>query len=294
MKNLFCTIILLFIGIEASAKEEFTVFISQGKNLALVYKNTKNLEMGVVLSARDTVSVADSGYVALFHNLTGKVIEFKGKGLYGLQETDKAFRLVPGPPLYTFEELEPSIVPIETPRFRDGRYLYFLVSRNYSFYAFKEKVKLEWICVFDTKSPFKLELREDEGDDILFDTLVLNKFETILDFKAIVPKLKEDDEERFQLSIGTEDGEIMGSSIMIRFYDKDGWGKKVYDLISTARAFYGGNSAIESYVLGMIYQKKLLIANAFQAYKNAHQLAPHVKIFRDQYIEIGELPRNTK
>jgi hypothetical protein len=296
MKNLFCATILLFLGLEASAKEEFTVFISQGKNLALVYKNTKYLEMGMVLSARDTVSVVDSGYVALFHNPTGKVVEFKSKGLYGLQEANSTFNLVSEPPLVTFEDIKVIVPPtgsVPGVRYRDIRFLYFLLPRFNSGFVFREKVKFEWIYAFDPKTRFRLELKDEGTGAVVFDTTVFNTSEIVLDFKTIVPKMEQDEEERFELSIKSESDEWMDSN-MIMLYDQDGAQKKLYEFINKARAFYGGNSAIENYVLGAIYERKNLFADAFQAYKKAHELAPHVKTFRDRHIEIGELPYNTK
>jgi tetratricopeptide (TPR) repeat protein len=154
-------------------------------------------------------------------------------------------------------------------------------------------VKFEWIYAFDPKTRFRLELKDEGTGAVVFDTTVFNTSEIVLDFKTIVPKMEQDEEERFELSIKSESDEWMDSN-MIMLYDQDGAQKKLYEFINKARAFYGGNSAIENYVLGAIYERKNLFADAFQAYKKAHELAPHVKTFRDRHIEIGELPYNTK
>jgi hypothetical protein len=258
--------------------------------------------MGMKLSAQDTISVADSGYVALFHNPTGKVIEFTYKGLYGLKETNREFNLVSGPPLCTYEELS-LMMPSSNSVFVNwnlnfNKDVYFSMLSNYPCYVFRERIKLEWICSFGFKNSFKLELIDFEREEVLFDTLVVNTSEILFDFEAITSKLKkdeEDNEQGFRLLIKVEnEGVTVGGDMWIKFYDQYKAQKKLYEFINKARAFYSGRSAIENYVLGVIYGREKLFPNAFHAYKKAHQLAPHVKIFRHSYIQIGQLPGNTK
>lgn len=277
---------ILTIAVSAHA-QNWLVLASHQQNKLSLRKQFSPIDMGTLISDRDTLIVADSGYVSVLHT-SGAVFEFDQKGRYAFKDLKIDSSFSKGLSLFNFEDFKEMQQQIKGMRYKDIRHVEMYVSRHKHIAVFREKVLIDWNTAGIQDQHYFARLVQN--DQILAEqSLIKNK-----PCEVDLSNISEDDLDHNKslfIQISASDA-IFFDQRYVQVLNQNEEDKQLYQQLKKAESLYThvATSAVENYMLGLIYYKNHLHFKAVQAFKRAHLIHPKIKRYREDYREAAYLP----